>query len=610
MAHFDLTIRLAGENGEGLLTVGDQLAVTMSRMGLQVYTFQNLPAEIKGGASMAQLRVSDTPVLSPGDKIDILEVWNQENYEIHISDVSEDTILLYDPNETTPDERAPRRSYPIPLDKIAREEIQAIRSKNVVAWSIFLALLGVEKETAVLQFHKSRWSKRKESLEANLKAIDAGYAYGEKLVEESGISMRLPVDPHAEHDPQMILTGNTAIGMGSLAAGLQFYAGYPITPASDIMEFFAKQLPRFGGVIVQTEDEIAALAAVIGASFAGRKSMTATSGPGLSLMVEEMGLASMEEIPLVIVDAMRGGPSTGMPTKPEQGDLELAVYGRHGEAPRIVMAPTDVADCFYTTIQAFNLAEKYQSPVLLLSDQHLSHRSETVPPFDLERVPKVERLLPPLPEASENGHGADGNGASPNGASGNGEKASAKEEAHAYERYAFTESGISPMAIPGVHNHPYVATGLEHNEHAHIDYSPRMHVLMTHKRYQKINGVLDEPAELLVKEFGPQDAELGVIVWGSTQGPLLEAMQRLEAKGHKVQALIPRMLSPLPAKQIQAFLDRVQQVVVVELNYTGQLARMLQAEFCRPVLRFNKYMGMPFTAGEIEEYLESILVSS
>ena len=291
MPLLDITIRLAGENGEGLLTVGDQLAVTLSRMGLKVYTFQNLPAEIKGGASMAQIRFSDEPVLSPGDRIDILEIWNQENYDRHIGEAAEDTILLYDPKDTTPDERAPRRSYPVPLDRIAREEVQAIRSKNVVAWSIFLALLGVGKERAIEQFHRSRWAKRKESLEANLRAIDAGYAYGAQLIQESGIAIRLPADNAADRREQMILNGNTAIGLGSIAGGLQFYAGYPITPASDIMEFLAKNLPKFGGVVVQTEDEIAALAAVIGASYAGRTALTATSGPGLSLMVEEIALA-------------------------------------------------------------------------------------------------------------------------------------------------------------------------------------------------------------------------------------------------------------------------------------------------------------------------------
>jgi 2-oxoglutarate ferredoxin oxidoreductase subunit alpha len=597
MPQFDLTVRLAGENGEGLLTVGDQLAITMSRMGLKVYTFQNLPAEIKGGASMAQIRFSDEPVRSPGDHIDILEVWNQENYDIHIHEASEDTILLYDPKDTKPDERAPKRSYAVPLDQIAREEVKAIRSKNVVAWSVFLALLGVEKERAVAQFHRSRWAKRKESLEANLKAIDAGYEYGTKLAADAGIDFKLPHEEHPEE--QMILSGNTAISLGSLAAGLQYYAGYPITPASDIMEFLAKQLPRFGGVVVQTEDEIAALTSCIGASFAGRKSMTATSGPGLSLMVEAMGLAAMEEIPVVIVDAQRGGPSTGMPTKPEQSDLELAVYGRHGESPRIVLAPTSVEDCFFTTIQAFNLAEKYQTPVILLSDQHVSHRSETIPAFDLEKVSLIQRFTPPLP--GENG--SNGNGVSANGSNGHHAE---EDETHKYERYAFTESGISPMAIPGVHNHPYVATGLEHNEHAHIDYSPRMHVLMTEKRYKKIDGVLNEPD--LVHEFGPKDAELGVIVWGSTEGPLREAMDRLEAKGHKVQAIVPKLLWPLP-KQIEEFLDRVKQVAVIELNATGQLARLIQGEYCRKVLRHNKFMGLPFKAGEIEQFLEGVLTN-
>jgi 2-oxoglutarate ferredoxin oxidoreductase subunit alpha len=570
MSRFDFTVRVAGENGEGVLSVGDVLAEALARAGLNVYTFKNLPAEIKGGASMVQVRISDGLVRSPGDAVDLLMVWNRENYDLHVDSLRPGGILLYDPDECEPDAGRVEHQYPVPLNHIVKEEIKQSRSKNVLAWGVLTSYMGVEQGVAEGMIAASRWGRRKQFLEPNLLALRAGYQYVSEHIPRDGL--RVPAVPKAD---RLILTGNQALCLGALTAGLHLYAGYPITPASDIMEELAKQLPLFGGMVIQTEDEIAALGTVIGASFAGKKAMTASSGPGISLMVEQMGLATMQESPLVIVDCQRGGPSTGLPTKIEQSDLELAIYGRHGDAPRLVLAPLDVEDCFYTTIQAFNLAEKYQTPVILLSDQHLAQRSQSVPRFDLHCLPIIDRLTP------------------------------TPEECIRYERYRPTADHVSPMAIPGVHHAVYCATGLEHDERGEISTDPDVHQRMSQRRADKIARAAQEPG--MVEWVGPEQADVGIITWGSSSGPVLEALERAQAKGYSVAALLPRMLAPLRTEEITRFMDHMGQVIVAELNYTGQFAGYIQANLCRPVRRLTQCTGLPFRSATILECIEGVL---
>ena len=571
MANVDFVVRIAGENGEGVLSVGDLLAEAMARAGLNVYTFRNLPAEIKGGASMVQVRISDGPIGAPGDAVDVLFAWNQENYDIHLRQVREGGIVLYDPDDCTPDPGSELRHYPVPLTEIANQKLGERKTKNVVALATLAGLSSLSEEL-VETIMQSRYGKRAKQMELNLKALATGYEFARTYLPLDFVKV---TGRRAFNDRRMILTGNEAIALGSLASGVQYFAGYPITPASDIMEILAKQLPRLGGVVIQTEDEISAICSCIGASFAGRKSMTSSSGPGIALMVEAIGLATMQETPLVIVDVQRGGPSTGLPTKVEQSDLDLAVYGRHGDAPRIVLAPTTVEDLFWGTVDAFNFSEKYQVPVILLSDQHLSHRQEAIRVPDITNLKPVSRKEAPL-----------------------------TDEEH-YSRYQLTEDNISPVAIPGKHNTPWVATGLEHNEHAHIDYSPRMHELMLDKRANKVAAAASEPG--MVRRFGNPDAKFGIIGWGSAEGPLREAINRLTGRGIDVQALVARMVFPVPKEPIQEFLDSVDQVAVIELNKSGQYANLLQSVFCRKVLRFNKYDGMPFLTKDICAMVESAI---
>jgi 2-oxoglutarate ferredoxin oxidoreductase subunit alpha len=375
------------------------------------------------------------------------------------------------------------------------------------------------------------------------------------------------------------MSGNDAITAGALHAGCRFFAGYPITPASDILESMARELPKMGGICLQSEDEMAALGSCIGASYGGVKAMTATSGPGFSLMTELLGLSSMTEIPVVLVDAQRSGPSTGLPTKLEQSDLFHALYGGHGDFPRIVIAPASVEDCLSRTVHAFNLAEKYQMPVILLSDQSLSHRTQTIEMPDLSHLKVVNRLQP--------SDGRDG---------------------EAYARYALTDTGVSPVGIPGVFPHPYVAPGLEHDQYGHPDLSRRAHEAMTEKRFRKLASVakeIDTPE--WAPRFGHARAELGIIGWGATEGSIHEAVDRALERGYKVAAIHPRILNPLPQTQLRQFIASVRRVLVPEVNYQGQFAHHLAAQLGVQPIRLNKIGGIPFTPGEILEKIEEVM---
>jgi 2-oxoglutarate ferredoxin oxidoreductase subunit alpha len=339
---------------------------------------------------------------------------------------------------------------------------------------------------------------------------------------------------------------------------------------------------------VQAEDEIAAIGMVLGASYAGQKAMTATSGPGLSLMTEMLGLASMAEIPSVVIDCQRAGPSTGMPTRHEQGDLNLAVFGAHGEVQRAVLAPTSVMDCFWTTIDAFNLAEEFQVPVIVLQDTVLAVRTESIPKPDLKKVNVVDRRTFAYRDGGKaNGHGYDA--------------ASGPER---YLRYEITPDGVSPMSIPGTAGGAYVATGLEHTQAANTSSDARNHSAMTEKRFRKLEGVLEKaPA---AHEYGDPSAEIGLLTWGSTLGVVAEAIDRLAAQGIKAHALAPRMVWPLPTHQIDPFLRNKRLVIVPEVNYTGQFAQLLKANYQNvEFTRLNVYGGQPFSVTQIVEAVMS-----
>ncbi|HEY3992404.1 MAG TPA: 2-oxoacid:acceptor oxidoreductase subunit alpha, partial [Ktedonobacteraceae bacterium] len=528
---------------------------------------------------------------SMGDYADVLICLNQEAYDRSIKDLRHGGVVIYDPSDFTP-ETSEYITYAIPFNDLARKEVQLFQTKNMVMLGAISALFGPPLE-AIAQVVESKLAKSRKAnpllMEKNQLALDVSYKYVKEHIAKLD-TYQLGAVTKAD---RVILNGNQAAVAGALAAQCGFFAGYPITPASDIMEGLAKELPQVGGTFLQAEDEIAALAAVIGASFTGVRGMTATSGPGLSLMTELIGFASMSELPAVIVDAQRAGPSTGMPTKMEQSDLSFALSAGHGDAPRIVLAPANVADCYSMMIQAFNMADRYQMPVLYLTDQSLTARVESVDRDAFQTMPLQGRLEAQIAGQQTNGlygHLAE---AVPVGAG-----------VHDYARYAYSDNGISPIATPGSGAPVYTATGLEHNQHGHPDYEPEDHVAMMKKRYRKLDTARKELPQ--PTRYGDDDATVGLIGWGSTEGAIQEAVDRARANGHKVASLHLRVLSPLPDDALHAFMTSVSTLLVPECNYSGQLANLLGAEYGVQPIRVNKFGGIPFTAGEILRAIEEV----
>lgn len=565
----DIVVRIAGTAGEGVISAGDILNLAMKRAGFHTMLFQSYSAEVRGeGPSMAQVRFSDSPLLSQGDEVDILIAFNSDAVDLHLKDVKIGGLVIYDgkpldsfgsPGSYTPQFPDGVQGASVPMASISYQKLNSLVSKNMVA-------LGAFSSISSLPFGIIEEMVRKRFGDRSLSALKAGFDYAaENLKMEF---LKVGAGSPTPHET-LILSGNQAISMGAVAAGVRILAGYPITPATDILEFLANELPRVGGRVIQTEDEISAICTVLGASFAGARAMTATSGPGLSLMVEAIGLSSMAEMPAVIVNVQRGGPSTGMPTKTEQSDLNISLFGAHGDSPRVILAPSTVEECFYMTIQAFNIAEACQLPVIILSDQFLGQRRETVLPFDLSGMTLIERVRP--------------------------------DDLKDYRRYMITESGISPMAVPGMEGGEHAATGLEHREDGSPSYEPENHRVMTEKRWRKLELVKKYAVE--PKRYGALDAEIGIIGWGSTEGAVREAMEKVNGKKMKVAALYPKLLNPLHTDVIEAFARPLKKIMVIENNYTGQFAAVLRSHGieCESLTLCE---GRPFKVSEIVKRIE------
>ncbi|MEE9165019.1 MAG: 2-oxoacid:acceptor oxidoreductase subunit alpha, partial [Nitrospinota bacterium] len=388
----DLIIRIGGEGGEGIISSGDILTQAATRSGLKVLTFKTFPAEIKGGYAMYQLRLSGEPIESQGDGFNAFVAFNEEAYQVNKKLLKEGTVFIYDGAGTggfEPEDLPGVISYPVPMSKIAKEDLGTYRSKNMVALGAIAHLFSISFKNLEEIITNKFKRKGDEVVEVNLKALRAGKEYVEKELEKKD---SLKVASIGEQKDIIVIDGNEAIGLGALLAGCRFFSCYPITPATEIANWLSKFMPKLKGTLIQAEDEIASLGNVLGAAYAGAKAMTSTSGPGLSLMSELLGMACMAEIPCVIVNVQRGGPATGLPTKHEQSDLFLAAHGSHGDSSRIVLACDNVEDCIYLTVEAFNLAEKYQTPVILLSDGSLGMRKEGIKRPDLSKIKTIERL--------------------------------------------------------------------------------------------------------------------------------------------------------------------------------------------------------------------------
>ncbi|MBN1487790.1 MAG: 2-oxoacid:acceptor oxidoreductase subunit alpha [Anaerolineae bacterium] len=571
-----VVVRVGGEGGEGTITIGDIFSRIAARAGLEVYSFRTYPSEIKGGQVLYQARIGTQRVMSEGDEADVLVAMNQQAWTECNDHLCSMSTLIYDTNAVEVPESYGGVTYPIPATEIATD-LDWARGKNFVLLGALTCLFNFDWEMTKAVVER-RMQRHKDTLTKNLAALRKGYEYIQEHYT-APFDHALPLPDPDTIEERILITGAEAMAMGALAAGCQFYSGYPITPATPIMETLAKYLPSFGGTLVQAEDEIASINMIIGAAFAGKKAMTATSGPGFSLMIEALGLAGITEVPIVLVNVQRAGPSTGLPTKTSQGDLFLTLYGGHGDAPRFVIAPDSVKDCYYSMINAFSLAEYFQTPVIVLSDQAMASRLETMPWDTKLWNPVLERRLPTEEELAED-----------------------------YRRYKDTEDGISSMALPGMSGGIYLAESLEHNEYGYPDQDPANHEKMMKKRAKKT-----ETARKLLKDWastarrwGEEDAAFGIIGWGSTRGAVREAMDLLQKRGIKVEAIYPHTLLPMPDEAMLSFFKHKKAVLVPELNFSSQLARMVEHRYYKALYKLNiqfhtlaKEQGVPFKVQEI-----------
>jgi 2-oxoglutarate ferredoxin oxidoreductase subunit alpha len=559
-----VVIRLAGESGEGVISSGDILTQAAARGGYWTQTFRTYPAEIRGGPCMYQVRMGQNRIYSHGKEVDLLVCFNQEAWDLHHDSLAADGVILYDETSVEIPDAYADRARPVRMEQLAKEIGGSSRAKNMVAAGAVCGVISFDT-TPIEELVTVRYAHKAGVADANLAALQAGKAEAADLAGVLEITHATEVE-----EDRVLMSGNQAIALGAVAAGLDYFAGYPITPASDILEWLSAKLPATGGITIQCEDEIASLASAIGASYTGAKAATATSGPGLSLMSELLGYAGMAEIPCVIIDAQRGGPSTGLPTKTEQSDLQHALYGGHGEAPRVVIAPTTVEDCFWATVDAFNYAERFQVPVIILTDQGLATRMEVIEAPDLSKVELWERKT-------------------------------AKSVEGRARRYELTDDGVSPMGLPGEPNGQYVATGIEHDEWGHPAYTPEIHTVMQHKRWNKLEPL----ANGLVRHetYGDAQPDIAVIGFGSTYGPVREGIDMALAEGLSVGAFYPRVLGPFPVDRVREFTSGASRVVVPEINYSGQLARLVRGEVGIGVDSRAKCDGLPFTAEDIYEMI-------
>lgn len=572
MARSDITVRVAGEGGEGVISTAEILTRAAVDSGLEIFTFRSYPAEIKGGLAMMQVRISTSPIGSIGRDADILMAFNQEAFDVWAQRMGPDGVLLYDPKHCVVPDDFPHARIPVALHETAMKETGARIAKNIVALATLIGAVDIPPRHARDLIAKQFKRKGDDVVATNLKAFDAGLSLLNGDGRLAALKLARPA-VEGKTAGRVVLSGNQSLSLGAIAGGCRYVAGYPITPATQVLEFMMKHLPAFGGNVVQAEDEIAAIASCLGASYAGARAMTATSGPGLCLMSELIGMASMSEIPVVVVDVMRSGPGTGMPTKTEQADLMYAIHGSAGEAPRIVLAATSIEDCFHQAIRAFNLAERYQMPVILLSDQSMGYRTRTMATPDLGHIHLDSRLR------------AEG------------------ESLDDFARFEITESGVSPMAVPGTAGGTYVTTGLEHDEHGLATYTPANRERMVAKRFRKMETLA---RELVAEGDGVFDdgagATVGVIGWGSTEGTIREAIELLRADGARVAHLHPKVLNPLPVPTLSRFLAPLKKVVVLEENHTAQMAQHLRANVPfngTEIVCVNQCTGLPFTADEV-----------
>jgi len=579
----DLNWAIGGEAGDGIDSTGKIFAQALSRAGRHVFTSKDFASRIRGGYTASKIRTSVDRVESVVDRLDILIALTERTVDENVDELHEDSVVIYDGERSTmQDVEVPHgaTALEVPLKRLAEDAGGAIML-NVVALGAACEVMNFPIENLDESLQKRFGDKGEAIVENNKQAARMGQEYVREEYDHD-----FGYDVETTDEDYVLLNGDEAIGMGAIAAGCRFYAGYPITPATDVMEYLTGRIDRYGGKVVQAEDELSAINMALGAARAGARSMTATSGPGIDLMTETFGLVATSETPLVICDVMRSGPSTGMPTKQEQGDLNMTLYGGHGEIPRFVIAPTTISECFWKTVEAFNLAEKYQTPVFLVSDLALAVTEQTFSPetFDMDQV-EIERGK--VVEEDDIDAWLDEQGR--------------------FQAHFAAADGVSPRAFPGTTDGAHMTTGLEHDELGRRTEDTEIRVEQVDKRNRKVETAREQE-EFDYREFGDPDADTLVISWGSNEGAMREGMELLSEEGHDIRFISVPYIFPRPdlTEEVRA----AETTIVVECNATGQFADVIEHDVLERVERVNKYTGVRFDADELAEEVKATLAGT
>lgn len=571
----DVVIRLAGNSQDGIQTIGGFLARLAGRSDQDVMTYMTIPSTISGGPSIFQVRMGTGDILSSGDQADFLVAFYQHSYEGHINSLRPGGVLIYDSDHVTPNPEDKRfRSVGIPITGATVEAVGGSskdKGKNLFVLGLIARIFNLEVEK-ISRLISERFGGKSEDIVRNaMLAFDAGYGTPSNTINDVLYSFEPSAAAPSER-PQVTMDGNLALTYGLITAGVRHGAAYPITPWSSIMEVLRTELSKYGGIFVQSEDELAAVGYALGFAYSGHLAVTGSSGPGLSLKMEALGWAVMAEMPLIVINVQRGGPSTGLPTSVEQSDLMQAIYGSHGDAPRVVLAPKDVEDCFYIALEAGRIAREYSTPVFILTDQALATRIEA---FSEPDLPKL--MVDPKPDLSPRG---------------------ADFKPYPLDRLTRHAPPGAPIATG---KYPTMS-GLEHDEMGHPTGSPALHTKMTVKRREKIKAL---GASLPIPEVhGDTEGEALIVGWGSTYGPIKEAVNQLRKSGAKVGQLHLRHIHPMP-QGLDAIFARYKKVVVVEINDEGlygfgQLATLLRARYALPTITsLTKTDGLTYRVSEI-----------
>ena len=577
----ELSWKAGGQQGEGLESLGEIFAAALCSLGYDVYGYRQFSSRIKGGHTSYKLRIANHPVATIATGCNLLIAMDPDTLAVDAPELSTEGVLVADTAwlaEVNPKVRTVALSW----NELSKTGGKAL-PKNILALGITAALLGIDTAKLLPLLEKQYGRKGAEVMATNRLALETGHDYIKNNYADLLGTFTMPKLENPQ--PKLFMLGNEAIALGALTAGAKFMSAYPITPSSEIMEYMVKYAPDEGGVMLQTEDEIAACTMAIGASYAGARAFTATAGPGLSLMAEAIGLAEMTETPLVLVDTQRGGPSTGLPTKHEQSDLMAAIYNTHGDTGKIVLSPSSIEEAFYYTFEAFNLAEEYQCPVIVLSDLQLSLGKQSVTSLDYDKlhIRRGKLVKEGLPDIKSPEY---------------------------FKRYDLdAEDNISLRALPGTPNGISLGTGLEHDEVGRPSENKAMRTDQTNKRLRKMRGVIDTFDQPLYEDAPYAQSDLLIIGMAGTRAVISEVADELREKGLRVNHVQMRLLSPFPVCALNHYLQEAKKIVVVEHNATAQLARLIKMNVppCQELHSILKYNGDIFYKEELLAKCKEVL---